>query len=502
MNRLHVGVTALALALIATVGCSIKKNGATAPNFAVPNTPTNTFTPTATGTLATLTFTRTSTGTPTNTFTPAYTATGTLTPPTATFTSTWTGTPTATLTPCQANLLSLYGFESDLQCWRDHVGDNSVDGTVINDSTDFAHEGTRSFGARVPFTASSQHEQFEVNFATTTSLAGMKMSVWVYVTDAVAGSGQCDVKLLDQSGSGYAYEDGSTSPVPNKVSPNSWTQITWIPPFTASGADANDVKRIGLQIYSGDSGAPTAGMVYFDQFEILPIASPTPTTTGTQTPLTSNFTPTQSLTATASSTMTPSPTGTQTVGTPTFTPSPTVTACSGGYYAPLFTFDTGTQCWLVDYNPQSLLAAATWDPSVGNPSAGSVSLFIPFSGPNQQLVFDDTFGSTPTNLTGKTLTVRVRLDSGLNASASFPGGVKLIVKSTASYYYASTNWVNLDSQSGSPTWTTLTFNCDSPFYTQAGYLASQIVQFGLEFNTGGSGTFVPAALHIDDFEVN
>jgi hypothetical protein len=273
--------------------------------------------------------------TPTITYTgtPTPTQTGTVIPPTSTQTGTPSLTPTITATVCVSGvLLPLYSFESDLQCWKDHPADSSVDGSVIARTSAVQHDGSSCFGASVPFTTVSQHEQFEIDFGSTASIPpGSRLSVWVYVSGDVASTGQCGVKLLAQSGT-WAYEDGTTvggltSTSQVKLNPWEWTKVEWVPPFAASGADPADVKRVGLQIYSGDSGAPVGGMVYFDQFQIEFAATPTPTRTWTPTPSS-----THTLTATAS------PTGSLAPVTPSNTPTSS------------FTF-TATPTWTLTHTP-------------------------------------------------------------------------------------------------------------------------------------------------------
>jgi len=226
-----------------------------------------------------------------------------------------------------------------------------------------------------------------------------------------------------------------------------------------------------------------------------PTHSFTRTYTVTNTPTPVN-TPTGTLTpptATSTSTATYTPTNTPTV-TSTFTP------CTAGAYAPAFDFDSNLQCWQLDWNPLPLAVVSAWDGAEGNPAAGSISLYVPFSGTGQQMVFADTFGSTPTDLTGKIATVNVRLYSGLNTSSANLGYVRLIVKSGSGYVYASSAPAYLDSSA--PAWVPVTLNFDSPVVQNSGFLESQIVQFGVEIDTNTSGTFVPAVLHIDHFVVS
>jgi hypothetical protein len=65
-----------------------------------------------------------------------------------------------------------------------------------------------------------------------------------------------------------------------------------------------------------------------------------------------------------------------------------------------------------------LVDAISWDPAIGEPSAGSALLEMPFSASNQSFSVSSAL-SAPLNLTGKTLFACVRLDKGLYPSPDF-----------------------------------------------------------------------------------
>ena len=242
-------------------------------------------------------------------------------------------------------------------------------------------------------------------------------------------------------------------------------------------------------------GVPTPTPV----FTPVPTANPLSyTPTGTPT-----ITSTATHTGTPTNTLSPVPSATET-GTPTDTgtSTPSATATSTSTPLPGWHFDSGLESWAIgSYSVPSTMAASTalaWDGSFGNPNAGSASLYIPFSASGQQVYFSYNPGS-PINMTGLTCTVRLYLDSGLNQSPTAPGGAKIYVKSVPGYVYAAGAWVNLDSQSGSPNWITLTLDASNPDFHNNPYDPSQIAEVGVEINTGGSGSFTNALLHLDEW---
>jgi hypothetical protein len=229
-----------------------------------------------------------------------------------------------------------------------------------------------------------------------------------------------------------------------------------------------------------------------------PVPTATPTSTRTLTPTTTptlTFTPTITNTGCASCTPTETPTLTD---TPTLTYTPTVTVTPTPI--PGWHFDTTLQGWIVDYNPQSLANVFAWDGTVGNPNAGSASLYIPFSNNSQEITFD--LGVSSQDMTGKTCSVKIKLDSGLNTNATYPGTANIYLKSGSGWVYGGGPTANLDSTSGPTSWITLTLNADAPGGTvNSGYAPSPIMQVGVQINTnsGGAGTFVPAIVHLDEW---
>ncbi len=96
-------------------------------------------------------------------------------------------------------------------------------------------------------------------------------------------------------------------------------------------------------------------------------------------------------------------------------------------------------------------------------------------------------------LAGKTLFVRYHLDSGFNASTTYPGGVILAVKTGANYTYASTIYNNVGLPDASPTtWHEIDLNMTTPGFVDATntipYDPTSVVAIELHFDTGGGPT--------------
>jgi hypothetical protein len=366
-----------------------------------------------------------------------------------------------TATHCQSGYLaSLYSFDSDLQCWKDHVGDGSVDGTTSYLSTTSPYAGAGCYGATVPFTGSSQHEQFEIDFASQAeNLTGKGFRCWVKVSPQVMGTGSCTVKFLTQSGpvsSPWHWEASGDFSI---SAANTWIQFSWVPPWSAAGVSSSSVQRVGLQIYSGGSGAPSAGDVFIDEFEIFDVVPATPTST------------------------------------------PIAGAAQG------WTFDSSLQSWAVDPSSTSPLNSTSiiaWDGTVeagGGTSPGSVSLYAPYSGNGQDVLASYNSSTTSLfDLSGKSITVKVRVDSwsGLDL-ASYPGQATIVLKAYVggSYIYARGPWVPLSALGN---WVTLTIpNARTPSYAAPNYDATKIIQAAVDIQSAGSGTIGPAVFHIDNW---
>ena len=178
------------------------------------------------------------------------------------------------------------------------------------------------------------------------------------------------------------------------------------------------------------------------------------------------------------------------------------------------TANAGNVALATDATPAATLA---WDGTTGDPTAGSLVVDAPFKAYNEY--FNLQKGYANTNLqdwTGKTtLRVRVKIDSGLNPSASFPPGIQPYVTSygapttdggTASYNYCGT-YQNAVAGNGWAEYTVSLVPSSSHCTTLD---VSKILNFGVQVQTGGGATGdagqpaspTPAVVHIDSFSVS
>jgi hypothetical protein len=128
-----------------------------------------------------------------------------------------------------------------------------------------------------------------------------------------------------------------------------------------------------------------------------------------------------------------------------------------------------------------------------------VSIYAPFTTIDQTFLLADSFNSTPINLSGKAISVKVRVDSWTGpALSSNPGVAWIVLKSTKDTWIAAQGAaVNLDS-TGS--WITLTIpNASTPYQSNPNYDATQIIQAAVVIESPGAGTVGAAVFHVDDW---
>jgi|GEM_PF-6368208 len=139
--------------------------------------------------------------------------------------------------------------------------------------------------------------------------------------------------------------------------------------------------------------------------------------------------------------------------------------------------------------------SASHDSSDGDPSNGSVRIEAMIAGPNEKVFFSG-YPISALDLTGDTITARVRLDSGLSSDESCPGGAYIFAKSGEGYVFARGEWRNLSASEG---WVTLEFNTGAPEYDE-GFLPSDVREIGVAISSGGdcgSAPYGSAVAHID-----
>lgn len=162
--------------------------------------------------------------------------------------------------------------------------------------------------------------------------------------------------------------------------------------------------------------------------------------------------------------------------------------------------------------PNSINAQTTlgWDGEQGDPDAGSLRIEAPFSAYNQQLDIQFPLAAL-TDLTGKVLYVRIRLDEGFNRDPSAPGGMIFYAQSGDDYAWGQADWTNVEA-SNRGRWREYSFEMSFPWreVTAAGvsgsslaFDAARVRLLGLIIHTGGGGSSTilpePAVFHIDSF---
>ncbi len=160
-----------------------------------------------------------------------------------------------------------------------------------------------------------------------------------------------------------------------------------------------------------------------------------------------------------------------------------------------FTFDSDLNGFDIDpnvtTNPVNLggvsvdggaLVTLAEDTSVGMPTPGSAHVTTTFSDYNQLVVFRHVY-TTPINLTGATLTARVRLDPGADGGVTtFSGVVRMFALSspnTSAFYLADGGSISLSDNS----WHLMTFRLSTAEFVDASFNPAQIVQLGVHIAT-------------------
>jgi hypothetical protein len=184
----------------------------------------------------------------------------------------------------------------------------------------------------------------------------------------------------------------------------------------------------------------------------------------------------------------------------------TLTDGSGAPLPPpvYYTFDTSTQGWGIATSittPDGGTApSVSWDPANGI-DGGSLKASVEFTGYQQN--FSVQVNPQPfVNLTNKTITAHIKLDSG-----ALPAGtsnyVQLHVSSGNTFVYANSPTGSSFTSTSAGTYMTLTFNLGTGFTPPTGFDATQISQIGIQvgINSGpDGGTFptpTPLTFHID-----
>jgi hypothetical protein len=158
------------------------------------------------------------------------------------------------------------------------------------------------------------------------------------------------------------------------------------------------------------------------------------------------------------------------------------------------TAQTNLNDMMAPANPPPTL---TFDATQGGPSAGSLSVMAPYSGPNQYVDLQHTFGTANLqNWAGKTVHVCVKVTQG-----AFKGGVQFYVKTGGTYYFAAT-YMTFGTVTG---WQEFRLNVDAPMMIGPGtgsYDPAHVISVGMQLNSSGAGAgSTPVTFNIDSFSV-
>jgi hypothetical protein len=139
-------------------------------------------------------------------------------------------------------------------------------------------------------------------------------------------------------------------------------------------------------------------------------------------------------------------------------------------------------------------ATASFADASGDPAPGALTLDVPFDAASQNVAVSFAF-ATPLDLTGKTVTARVRLVSGMTQDGENPGGIMLFVKGGADWKLAQSAWHNAG-VADVGAWATLTLSPSTPGaddYFEEGFSVTDVKMVGVTAATGGTGTLYEAA---------
>jgi hypothetical protein len=341
----------------------------------------------------------------------------------------------------------LYTFDADLQGFAvGTLNPTTLAAPTLSWDSAVGNPTAGSLSLSATFTGTTQGVPVGKALSTPLDLTSrlLKVSVRVDTDPAASSSNPAGIQLFVKSGPQYIYANNGWT----NLAAGGWIELVFDPTSpgytgTADGSTFNpaDIRELGVEMDTGGSGTFGAGAIHIDNFVLTTGKSP-------------NVMP--------------------------------------------WTFDCGADGFTVAYSSATTLAPQlTWNGSIGNPSPGSLELVAAFSGTSQTVELARSL-VTALDLTGATLTAKVKLESGLSTDTTNLGSTKLYVKTGSQYIYASGAPVNLTPGAD---WVNLSFPTATPTYTATvdggAYDPAQVKELGVEINTGSAGTYTTATLHID-----
>jgi hypothetical protein len=137
------------------------------------------------------------------------------------------------------------------------------------------------------------------------------------------------------------------------------------------------------------------------------------------------------------------------------------------------------------------------DHNDGSPTPGSLRAIIPFSSTNQTFLYAHMYAGV--NMSGAIVSAKIKLDSGLITAPTDVARAYLVMKSTTGYLYAPGPSLALDPTAG---WVTLAVSADAPSAgLPSNYTSCDIREIDLVIETGNTGTFTQAVIHVDTISI-
>jgi hypothetical protein len=138
------------------------------------------------------------------------------------------------------------------------------------------------------------------------------------------------------------------------------------------------------------------------------------------------------------------------------------------------------------------------DTAEGSPTPGSAKLEIPFSQPQEELLFAKLF--TPgVALAGTTVSAKIKLDMGLITGPTDLGTAFIALKTGPSYLWAPGTAITLDPTAG---WVNLTVSADAPSPgLSSDYDPCDVREIDIIVRTGDTGMYRAAVMHIDTIAI-
>jgi hypothetical protein len=259
------------------------------------------------------------------------------------------------------------------------------------------------------------------------------------------------VQFYFESGSGSTWEWSSDI----NLTPNAWNNVSFIPNWSKSGENPDDVESFWFAIQTGTNGTGGSGNIKLDNIVLNPGIIKTPTPTLSPTPTTS--------------------------------PQPTATPSDYWYFATSSDLNGWTDTGLNTYNGSPVTGLLSWASGGFNGAAGCLTDSVTFTGTGVTDSVQYTFPS-PLNFSGMNLTTiqgEVWIDGSLDTGSP---RAQVYVSSGAWGYSGYTNLT----QNG---WTLVAYQ---PQWSNSGENSTNLKSFWFTTRPGSSDTVGSGNIKLDD----